>query len=84
MPENDNLPVMAHKNEEKKTILEDINKVLKKGVMTERNREKDDFIWAKFTRKKKNGNMYTILNLKYLNKYVKYNYFKIKLLVDVF
>lgn len=44
MPENDNLPVMAHKNEEKKTILEDINKVLKKGVMTERNREKDDFI----------------------------------------
>ena len=34
--------------------------------------------------KTKNGNMHTILNLKYLSKHVKYNHFQMELLSDVF
>ena len=45
---------------------------------------KGDFLSAVFTRKKKDGNMPTILNLKYLQKHVTYNHFKIESLQDVF
>ena len=51
---------------------------MKTGVMIECNREEGDFISSEFTSKKKYCNMHTILNLKYINKYVKWNHFKIE------
>ena len=41
-------------------------------------REQGDFLSTVFTRKKKNGNIRTILNLKCLNKHVTYNNFKME------
>ena len=37
-----------------------------------------------FTRQKEDGNILTILNLKYLNKHVSYNHFKMEYLQDEF
>ena len=42
------------------------------------------FLSASFTRKKKDGNMRTILNLKNLKKHVTCNHFKMESLQDVF
>ena len=68
---------MSYKVEEKKIMSEKINKLLKKGVIIECNRVKGDFILPAFTREKKDSNMHIILNLKYLNTYVKHNIFTI-------
>ena len=46
-------------------------------------REQGDFLSAVFTRKKKDGNMRTILNFKFLNKHVTDNHFKMEFLQDV-
>ena len=69
-PINNYTPQMAHSAEESKIILEEIAKLLKKGVIKECDREKEDFISTAFTRRKKDGSMRTILNLKQLNKNV--------------
>ena len=53
---------MSYKDEGKEINSEEINKLLEKDVISECNREKGDFVSSAFTRKKKNGNMHTILN----------------------
>ena len=75
---------MAHSAEESKIISEEIAKLLKKGVIEECEREKWDFIFTVSTRRKKDGGMRTILNLKQLNKHVIYQHFKMESLPDVF
>ena len=62
----------------------EIDKLLKKGVITKCRKEEDDFISTVFTRQKKDGTFHTILNLKYLNEFVEYKNFKMKSLEDVF
>ena len=63
-------------------ISEEIAKLLQKEVITECKREQRDFLSNVFTRKKKDGNMSTTLKLKYLNKHVTYNHFKMESLQD--
>ena len=75
---------MVHSAEESKIISEEITKLLKKRVIKECDREKGDFISTVFTRRKEDGDMLTILNLKQLNKHVTYQHFKMKFLSDVF
>ena len=69
---------MAHSAEESEIISEEIVKLLKKGAIKECDREKGDFISTVFTRKKKDGSMHNILNLKQLNKHVTYQHFKME------
>ena len=67
---------MTHSAEESKIISEEIAKQLKKGVIKEFDREKGDFIFTVFTRRKKDGGMCTIINSKQLSKHVTYQHFK--------
>ena len=60
--ENDQVQSLSYKDEGKEINSEEINKLLEKEVISECNREKGDFVSSVFTRKKKNGNMRTILN----------------------
>ena len=83
-PNNDYVPQIPYKSEDIQIISEEIAKLLNKGVIIECGREQGDFLSTVFTRKKKDGNMRTILNLKYLNKHVTYNHFKMESLLDVF
>ena len=62
----------------------EINKLLKKGVITKCEKEQDDFISTVFTREKKDGTFRTILNLKYLHEFVEYKHFQMESLEDVF
>lgn len=71
----------CHIRIKKEIVSGETKKFVKKGVIIERNRENGDLF---INRNKKNGNMRTILSLKYLNKYVKYSHFKMELLVDIF
>ena len=75
---------MAHSAEESEIVSGEIAKLLKMGVIKECDREKGDFISTVFTRRKKDGSMRTILNLKQLNKHVTYQHFKMEFLSDVF
>ena len=50
----------------------------------EASKESVDFISTVFTRKKNSGIFRFILNLKYLNDFVVYKYFKIESILDVF
>ena len=43
MPENDYVPVMSFDDEEKEISSEELNKLSKKGVILECNKEKGDF-----------------------------------------
>ena len=83
-PVHKNIPKIAHSTKEKQIISGEIAKVLKKGVINACDREKDDFTSTVFSRRKKDGGMHTILNLKQLNKHVTYQYFKMESLSDVF
>ena len=47
-------------------------------------REPNYFVSTVFTREKKDGSSRTTLNLKYLNEFVNYRYFKMESLTDVF
>ena len=62
----------------------EINKLLKKGVITKCEKEQDDFISTVFTREKEDGTFRTILNLKYLHEFVEYKHFQMESLEDVF
>ena len=75
---------MAHSAKESETISGEIAKLLKKGVIKECDSEKGGFISTAFTRRKKDGGMRTILNLKQLNKHITYQHFKLESLSDVF
>lgn len=68
---------MPYKAGEKKVISNEIEKLLKKRVITLCDMEKEDFTPTIFTKKQKHGKMRTILNV---NKHVKYNDFKLALL----
>ena len=81
-PRNNYNPNIPYKSEETRIISEEIAKLLQKEVITECKREQRDFLSNVFTRKKKDGNMSTTLNLKYLNKHVTYNHFKMESLQD--
>ena len=83
-PINDYVPIISYKSEEIEIISEGIAKLLQKGVIIECEREEGYFLSALFTRKKKDGNMRTTLNLKCLRKHVTCNHFKMESLQDVF
>ena len=53
LTENDCVPVISKKDEEKEEISEEINKLLNKRVIIECNREKGGFISSVFTRRRK-------------------------------
>ena len=57
---------------------------MNKGATVECSWETDDFVSTAFTRQKNDGTLRTILNLKYLNEFVQYQYFKMESLLDVF
>ena len=75
---------MAHSAEEMEIISGEIAKLLRKGVTKDCDREKADFIFTVFTRRRKDGDMNTILKLRQLNKHVTYQHFKIEPLSDAF
>ena len=83
-PQLANVPKILHNAEEKSIINLEINKLLKKGVITKCQKEEGDFIFNVFTRDKKDGTFRTILNLKYLNEFVEYKHFKMEYVEDVF
>ena len=66
---------LIHNAQEKSIISLEINKILKKGVITKYQKEQDDFT-SIFTREKKDGTFRIILNLKYLNEFVEHKHFK--------
>ena len=57
-------------------INNEINKFLSKGIIVESEHEPGEYICNIFTRRKKDGSLRIILNLKPLNKFVKYRHFK--------
>ena len=74
-PVNKHIPQVAHSTKSV-VIFKEIGKLLKKRVIKEYDREKNNFIFTIFTRKKKDGCMCTILNLKQMNKQVTYQILK--------
>ena len=82
-PQLVNVPKIPHSEEEKSIINLEINRVLKKGVITECLKEQDDFISNVFTREKMGGTFRTFLNLIHLSEFVEYKHFKIESLEDV-
>lgn len=72
------------KIKEKKITSGGNQKTSEERSLIECSKGKDDFILSVFTRKKKDGKMRTIFNLKYANKDVKYNNFKMEPLTDIF
>ena len=81
-PINEYVPNIPYKSDKIKIISEEITKLLQNGIIIEREREQGDFY--PLSRKRKDGNMHTTLYLKYLNKHVTYNHFKMESLQDVF
>ena len=70
--------------QETEIITHKIKKLLNKGATVECSWETDDFVSTAFTRQKNDGTFRTTLNLKYLNEFVQYQYFKMESLLDVF
>ena len=66
-PQLVNVPKISYNAEEKSILNLEINKLLKKGVITKCQKEEDNFISTVFTREKKDSTFRTILNIKYLN-----------------
>lgn len=56
--------------------------ILSKRLIIECFRETGDFVSTAFTRQRKDGIFRTILNLKCLNEFVQYQYFKMESLLD--
>ena len=77
-------PKIPHSELQTRIINAEIEKLLQKGVIIECEREDNDFIATAFTREKKDGSFRTRVNLKCLNKFVKYKHFKMESLKDVF
>ena len=83
-PDNLKVRQILHCVSEQEIITTEIKSLLRKGVIVESSRESGDFISTVFTRKKKSGTSSFILNLKYLNNFVVYKYFKMESILDVF
>ena len=77
-------PKIPHSKHEKRIINAEIEKLLQKGVIIKRQRDHNDFVSTVCNRKKEDGSFRTILNLKCLNKVVKYKRFKMDSLKNVF
>ena len=77
-------PKIHHSELQKRIINAEIEKLLQKGVIIKCERKDNDFIATAFTREKKDGSFRTRVNLKCLNKFVKYKHFKMESLKDVF
>ena len=77
-------PKIQHSSKEKKIINSDIQKLLDKGAIVQCDREPNDFVSTVLTIEKKDGFSRTILNLKYLNQFIKYRHLMIQSLIDVF
>ena len=61
---------------EQRIIDAEITKLLEKGVIISCESEQGEYISTVFVRPKKDGNYSMILNLKQLNSFVEYHYFK--------
>ena len=84
VPVNICVPKIHHSTKEKEIINSEVQKLLDNGVIVLCDREPNDFVSTVFTRKKKDDSSRTILNLKYLNEFVRYGHFKMDSLTDVF
>ena len=62
------------------TIQDEVNKLLEKGVAVECENEPVEYISPIFLREKTDRTQRLILNLKHLNKYLKYKHFKMQTL----
>lgn len=78
------IPRIPHSGSKKKNISIENKSILRKEVIAEGSRKSANFISAVFTRKKKSGVLRFILNLKHLNSFVAYKYFKMESILDVF
>jgi hypothetical protein len=71
------LPGQINFNDSESCIVQsEINSLLEKGAIIESNHEVDEFISNIFVVPKPNGKFRPIINLKHLNKFVKYEHFK--------
>ena len=77
-------PKIPQSELEKCIINAEIEKLLQKRVIIKCEKEDNDFVSTVLTREKKDDSFRTILNLKCLNKFVKYNQFKMESLKGVF
>ena len=75
-PRNICVPKIQHSTKEIEIINSAIQKLLDKGVIVQCDREPNNFVSTVFTRDKKDGSSRTILNLKYLNEFVRYRHFQ--------
>ena len=65
---------------------DEVKTLLAKGAIIHTNHEKDEYISTIFIVEKKNGKFRPVINLRYLNDYVRYNHFKqetFKVVVDL-
>lgn len=63
-------------SKEKVIVYEEIDKLMKKGVIKESHNDQGEFISPIFLRPKPDGSYRTILNLKTFNEFVEYHHFK--------
>jgi len=63
---------------EEVAISSELQKLLKKCVIEECDREEGDYVSSIFTRPKKDGSLRTILNLKKFNEFIEYKHFKME------
>jgi len=78
MPSQKHPPAVKCFSKEENTIIKsEVSNLLKKPVIVETAHEPGEFISPIFVRPKKDGSDRMILNLKSLNKHVKYNHFKV-------
>ena len=81
-PNNTCCPKIPYNKHEKHIINTEIEKL--DDSIIKREREDTDYVSTVFTREKKDGSFKTISNVKCLNKFFKYRYFKMELLKNVF
>ena len=71
-------------NKDELNIVEtEVEKLMKKGVIFETQRESIDYLSSDFTRDKKDGGKRMILNLKHFNTHIAYHHFKMESIYQV-
>ena len=65
------------------TILDEVNKLLEKGLVVECEHEPVEYVSLIFLRKKTDGTQRLILNLKHLNRHLEYKHFKMQTLQTI-
>ena len=78
------VPLIPHCVSDQEIISTEIKSLLRKGVIVEDSRKSVDFISTYFARKNKSGTFRFILNLKCLNDFAMYKYFKMESILGVF